>query len=316
MVRKTSEMVEAGILAAVAVLFAILGAYLPVLGALFNLLWPVPVAVCGMRNGLRWSVMTLIVACAVIGSLLGPVKALFILTMWGFPSIVLGECMCRRYKPVKILTFTSLAIAVSFVLDILLSILVLGLNPIAMIFGNIARVYVEIEDYCRAMGMSETEIVSVINMYKEFVANMEIVLPGSLIIASPLLALCNYWGTRKILAKLGITFESLPAFSKWRVPEYLIWPYGLAMIVLAFYADAPELIMNLAINLYYIVGFAFTIQGFAVLFWWLNEKAQPQWIKTVAVFLVITVPLLGMFIQLLGAFESVFDYRKLKERSL
>ena len=40
MVRKTSEMVEAGILAAVAVLFAILGAYLPVLGALFNLLWP------------------------------------------------------------------------------------------------------------------------------------------------------------------------------------------------------------------------------------------------------------------------------------
>ena len=75
MVRKTSEMVEAGILAAVAVLFAILGAYLPVLGALFNLLWPVPVAVCGMRNGLRWSVMTLIVAGAVIGSLLGPLQS-------------------------------------------------------------------------------------------------------------------------------------------------------------------------------------------------------------------------------------------------
>ena len=71
MVRKTSEMVEAGILAAIAVLFAILGTYLPVLGVIFNFLWAVPVAVCGMRNGLRWSIMTLIVAGAVIGSLLG-----------------------------------------------------------------------------------------------------------------------------------------------------------------------------------------------------------------------------------------------------
>lgn len=70
MVRKTSEMVEAGILAAIAVLFAILGTYLPVLGVIFNFLWAVPVAVCGMRNGLRWSIMTLIVAGAVIGSLL------------------------------------------------------------------------------------------------------------------------------------------------------------------------------------------------------------------------------------------------------
>ena len=46
MVRKTSEMVEAGILAAIAVLFAILGTYLPVLGVIFNFLWAVPVAVC------------------------------------------------------------------------------------------------------------------------------------------------------------------------------------------------------------------------------------------------------------------------------
>ena len=68
LVRKTSEMVEAGILAAIAVLFAILGTYLPVLGVIFNFLWAVPVAVCGMRNGLRWSIMTLIVAGAVIGS--------------------------------------------------------------------------------------------------------------------------------------------------------------------------------------------------------------------------------------------------------
>lgn len=93
MVRKTSEMVEAGILAAIAVLFAILGTYLPVLGVIFNFLWAVPVAVCGMRNGLRWSIMTLIVAGAVIGSLLGlidkeePVKAAELLSSFDWQKI-------------------------------------------------------------------------------------------------------------------------------------------------------------------------------------------------------------------------------------
>ena len=101
MVRKTSEMVEAGILAAIAVLFAILGTYLPVLGVIFNFLWSVPVAVCGMRNGLRWSIMTLIVAGAVIGSLLGPVQALSVMAMFGLLGLVLGECMYRGYTPAK-----------------------------------------------------------------------------------------------------------------------------------------------------------------------------------------------------------------------
>lgn len=114
MVRKTSEMVEAGILAAIAVLFAILGTYLPVLGVIFNFLWAVPVAVCGMRNGLRWSIMTLIVAGAVIGSLLGPVQALSVMAMFGLLGLALGECMYRGYTPAKTLVYSSAATFVPF----------------------------------------------------------------------------------------------------------------------------------------------------------------------------------------------------------
>ena len=42
--------------------FAIISMYVPVIGSFINFLWPLPIAICGMRNGLRWSVMTLIVA--------------------------------------------------------------------------------------------------------------------------------------------------------------------------------------------------------------------------------------------------------------
>ena len=109
MVRKTSEMVEAGILAAIAVLFAILGTYLPVLGVIFNFLWAVPV--------------TLIVAGAVIGSLLGPVQALSVMAMFGLLGLALGECMYRGYTPAKTLVYSSAATFVSILLSMGLAML-------------------------------------------------------------------------------------------------------------------------------------------------------------------------------------------------
>lgn len=40
MIRKTSAMVEAGILAAIAIVFAIISMYVPVIGSFINFLWP------------------------------------------------------------------------------------------------------------------------------------------------------------------------------------------------------------------------------------------------------------------------------------
>ena len=51
MIRKTSAMVEAGILAAVAIVMALISMYVPVLGAFVNFVWPLPIVICGCRHG-------------------------------------------------------------------------------------------------------------------------------------------------------------------------------------------------------------------------------------------------------------------------
>ena len=293
MVRKTSEMVEAGILAAVAVLFAILGAYLPVLGALFNLLWPVPVAVCGMRNGLRWSVMTLIVAGAVIGSLLGPLQSLSIMAMFGL-----------------------VATLISIILSIGLGMLVLGTDPVNLMFEGMEQAMQESTVYYREAGMSEEQIAAAVNDNQNLLATIRLILPGSLVVCSPILAFANYMAARKILGKMGVAFEPLPPFTHWRVPEYFIWPYGLSVMVVSFWRDAPQLVFDLAMNLQMVVSVVFFVQGLAVVYWWLNKNQKPQWWGTIAVILAFAVQVFSIIIVLLGAFESVFDYRKLKERSL
>ena len=169
LVRKTSEMVEAGILAAIAVLFAILGTYLPVLGVIFNFLWAVPVAVCGMRNGLRWSIMTLIVAGAVIGSLLGPVQALSVMAMFGLLGLALGECMYRGYTPAKTLVYSSAATFVSILLSMGLAMLVMGTNPVDIMFSGLEEALNETPGYYRAAGMSEEQIAAAVQSNKDMI---------------------------------------------------------------------------------------------------------------------------------------------------
>lgn len=316
MVRKTSEMVEAGILAAVAVLFAVLGAYLPILGALFNFLWPVPVAVCGLRNGLRWSVMTLIVACAVIGSLLGPVQSLSIMAMFGLLGLVLGECLHRGYKPVKTMLFSSAAAFISIILSIGLGMLILGTDPVNMMFEGLHEAMQQTETYYREAGMSEAEIASAIKANQDLLQTIRLILPGSFVVCSPILAFVNYMAVRKVLGKMGVAFEPLPPFTHWRVPEYFIWPYGLSVVVVSFWREAPQLVMDLALNLQMVTSVVFFVQGLAVVYWWVKKNEKPQWWGTIAVILAFAVQIFSIMIVLLGAFESVFDYRKLKERSL
>lgn len=52
--RKTSAIVESGILAAIAVIFTLIGNYIPVLDVIVSVWWPLPIILCGRRNGLMW----------------------------------------------------------------------------------------------------------------------------------------------------------------------------------------------------------------------------------------------------------------------
>lgn len=83
MIRKTSAMVEAGILAAVAIVMALISMYVPVLGAFVNFVWPLPIVICGCRHGLKWSIMTLLVATVIIAMIISPINAFFLAAIFG-----------------------------------------------------------------------------------------------------------------------------------------------------------------------------------------------------------------------------------------
>lgn len=312
MIRKTSAMVEAGILAAIAIVFAIISMYVPVIGSFINFLWPLPIAICGMRNGLRWSVMTLIVADIAVAVLISPLHAFSLLAAFGLVGLTLGECMRRGYKPFKLMLISSVACLISIGASFLIALYIMGIQPVDMMFTSLEEAARESVGYYQSMGMSQTEIDAAVKSNAEMLRMMRLIMPGAFFLCGPIIAFVNYLAARKILSKLGAAFEEFPPFTQWNVPGWMLWPYGISLLMVSYYVQYPESLMyHISVNLQVITSVFFVLQGIALIYWWLEKNNKPKWWGTVSVALLFFVQIFSQIIVFVGAFDLVFDFRNL-----
>ena len=198
MFSKTSAMVDAGILAAIAIVMALISMYVPVAGVFVNFVWPLPIIICGMRHGLKWSLMSLTVAGIIVAIIISPLQAFFLVAIFGLMGIVLGECMRRRMPPMRLMFFGSIGAVVALILNVVLSFAVLGINPIEMMFTSFNQSLTELATYYREQGMSEADIKTAIQGYADLLSMMRIIMPGAFLVSAPALAFVNYWAAKKI----------------------------------------------------------------------------------------------------------------------
>lgn len=317
MLRRTSAMVEAGILAAVAIVMALISMYVPVLGAFINFLWPLPIVICGCRHGLKWSIMTLIVASIIIAMVLSPVTAFFLAAIFGLLGIILGECLRRHLPPAKIMLYGTIGGIVALVLNIVLSFLVLGIDPIEMMFTSFNDSLGQLETYYREHGMSDADIKQAIDGYAEMFRMMRIIMPGAFLLLAPVMAFVNYYTAKKILKRLGETFEDLPSLMRLQLPVWLVWPFLLSLVAVTYFykTDQSSWMYTFSVNVQTVCSFLFIFQGIILLYWYVAKKGKPRWWANVAVIVIFAVPLISQIMVYIGAFDSIADFRKLRPRN-
>lgn len=312
MIRKTSAMVEAGILSAVAIVFAIVSMYVPVIGTFVNFLWPLPMAICGVRNGLRWSIMTLIVADIAIAVIISPLHAFSLLAAFGLVGLTLGECIRRQYKPLKLMIICSVVGLISICASMAIALFIMGIHPVDMMFKALDDAARESVGYYQSMGMSQAEIDAAVKSNADMMSMMKLIMPGAFFLCAPIIAFVNYWAARKILSRMGTVFEEFPPFAQWNVPAWMLWPYGISLLMVSYYVQQPESTMyHIAVNFQVITSVFFVIQGIALIYWWLEKNNKPKWWGTVAVTLLFLVQIFSQIIVFVGAFDLVFDFRNL-----
>lgn len=316
MIRKTSAMVEAGILAAVAIVMALISMYVPVLGAFVNFLWPLPIVVCGCRHGFKWSVMTLLVATVIIAMVISPINAFFLAAIFGLLGLILGECMRRHLPPMQMMLYGSVGAVLALIINIVLSFLVLGIDPIEMMFTSFHESLGQLAAYYREHGMGEEEIKKIVDGYAEMLRMMRIIMPGAFLLCAPVMAFINYIAAKKILTKLGESFTDLPPFIMLQVPGWVLWPYGISLLAVTYFyqTDQSSWLYTLSVNVQTVCSFVLVLQGIVLLYWFVETKGKPRWWANLATLLLFAIPLFSQIMVYVGAFDMVFDFRKIRKK--
>lgn len=314
--RKTSAMVEAGILAAVAIVMALISMYVPVLGAFINFLWPLPIVICGCRHGFKWSVMTLLVATVITAMIISPINAFFLAAIFGLLGLILGECMRRHLPPMQMMLYGSIGAVLALIINIVLSFVVLGIDPIEMIFTSFHESLGQLAAYYREHGMSEEEIKKIVDGYAEMLRMMRVIMPGAFLLCAPIMAFVNYIAAKKILTKLGESFTDFPLFVKLQVPGWVLWPYGISLLAVTYFyqTDQSSWLYTLSVNVQTVCSFVLVLQGIVLLYWFVESKGKPRWWANLATALLFIIPLFSQIIVYVGAFDMVFDFRKIRKR--
>lgn len=307
---QSRPMVEAGILAGVAIMFAFISAYLPIAGAFIHLIWPVPIILLGVRHGVKWSVMATVVAGILIAILLHPLHAVSVVVGFGLTGIVLGHGLRKEYPPAKTLLWGSAAALISTASVIAIGMFIIGTNPLAIQQEAMTKSVAGAVDFYRTMGMKEEDLNQMTATMNSAMELMKIILPAGFAMAAIITAYLNLAVAKRILKKMGHYIKPFPPFKEWQMPKLSLYAFIVAVLAM-YWGQSREWtwLFNFGVNLQMIAIVFLLIQGLAVFYYLADKYKLSRLIRGIILFLVFTNGIILQIVLFAGAVDMAMNYR-------
>ncbi len=307
---------EAAVLTGLAALIGILGTLVPFLSLLTPFVWPLPLIVLQVRQGLKVTVLALVANALLMVPLLGVPGSLLIVGFLGLLALAYGFAFRRRYPPLQAYLMGAIGLAIGIAVLIGLSHLFLGENMIAQTAGLLDTILNESLKQSAA-GLTPDQLA----VLQEFTALAKDLFarywPVLFLAAAFILALGEYTLAESLLPRFGITVRPFRAFARWQLPLLpilLVWAPSLVVTRAAFRYPALTKIAPLAADLYILCSIAFVIEGLAVTYFYLTMLRVPRPLGAVLLLFLAMVPFTQDLAMWFGIFDFLFDYRRLRVR--
>jgi len=306
-------MVEGGLLAAIAIIFAVISAYLPIIGPFVDLLWPVPIILLGVRHGYKWSIMATVVAGVMIAMLLHPLQAVNVVVGFGLIGIVLGYAFRMEFSPAKTMLWGSIASLLSKIALLAIGVAITGINPFNMQGEVMAQAVEQAVEVYRSFGMAEQELATMQESMQTIIEIMKIILPAGFILASVIDTYLNFLIAKVVLKKLGHSIPDLPPFKHWMLPDYIVYFFALALVMI-YWGKSREITMlyNIGMNIQVITSMLLLVQGLALFYFIVDKYNLSRVVRGIILFLILTNGLFSQILIFAGAIDTIIDYRHLR----
>ena len=308
---RTRSLTEGGILAAVMVVLAVVAVYVPLLGILAVLLWPLPAAILIVRHGFRWGVMSVVVAALLTSVLIEPTVGLRLAVAFGPVGLALGVGFRRGHSAARLVTTTmAVSIAAKFAgLAIVFSLT--GMEPFSGQLAAMEESFGEVSAMYESVGMSEAQIAAARDTFTQNIAMVRLLLPLVVVTMGLLDTMANFWALGKLLARLGQSVPPLPPFREWRLPAAFFYIFGFSLLGLYWGStrDLP-LLYQVSLNLNMAMTIAGLIEGASLYEFVTRRYGWPRLVTTLALFFIVFNSFLMPILVFTGLLDTVFDYRK------
>ncbi len=307
----TRTLVESALLIAIATVFCVLDAYVPV----FALVYPLPIVVLVVRRGVKAGAWATLVTIAATSMIVGPLQGLTVLTKVGIIGITLAWCIRRRFPPLRTLVITGVAVAVSMAFILGLGAWIGGFN-LAEMEETLRNSMNSAVQLYRSLGVPETQLQQAEASMSQLIETAKILLPASLFMAVVGVAGTNYLLARLVLGRLGYKMEEIPPFAGWRVS----WPFGwgyIAGLVLSVVGEARgmPLVWKAGANVMSLFGAIFLVQGIALCWFFMNRYRLSVAVRVLLGVFALLNPIVLQILSWVGLFDAWFDFRKLSLES-
>lgn len=302
---------ESALLVAIATMFSVLDAYVP----LFALVYPLPIVVLVVRRGVRAGVWATLVTVAATTMITGPLQGLAVFTMVGIIGITLASCIRSRLSPARTLLITSLAVGVSVSLTFAVGAAMGGFS-LAELERSLQTGMSSALSFYRRLGVPETELARAQTYVSQVVETARMTLPSLLLTTLVSVAGINYLLARLVLGKLGHKLDKIAPFGRWRVTWPFGWGYitGLILSIVGQARGAP-VVWQLGLNLLSLFGLVFMIQGSALCWYFMDRYRVSLLVRLFLVVFVLLSPIVPQVLSWVGLFDAWFDFRKLSAES-
>ncbi len=317
----TRSLVESALLAGFAVVLFLAAHFLPLIGVAFSLLAPAPLVILGLRHDLKKASLGLGVSTLLVASLLGPLSALFFVLGFGVLGVGLGFLAKRCEKGVEVLLYGILLSLGSKLLLMVIAGKVTGINPFQLDGAEMQSMIDKIFQFYESTGMSKESLAAVRDQFAESIRLLPVIFPTILTMAAALDCYLSYTISSFVLRRVGGTpLPQLPPFSGWRFPKSVFGALVVSVLLTLFGSRSGEwnFALKAGTNLRLLVNFLFLFQGLSLLWYFFSERARVPFarvFRTIAIIIVVLVPLFSTIAVMAGIGDMWLDFRKRFGRS-
>ena len=311
MANKINSMTESGILAAITVVMALIAVYVPMLGIVAVLLWPLPMIVLIVRHGLRWGIMSVLVAAILTAVLVEPLISLRLALAFAPGGIALGIGYRRGWPGVRIFTVGVIVSLAAKMAALGLVFLITNIHPFTMQFDALTDSFQKSVEIYQSFNMTEEQIEQAKETFSQNMQLVKLLLPMVVVLMGLMDTALNFVIGGKVLHRLGHDVPVFPKFTEWRLPKAFLYLFGFSLVGM-YWGTTRELALlyQVSLNGNMIATFAGIIQGVAL---YQNMTERYHWSKILSTVVLVFIVLNGVLLQLLaftGLFDMVFDYRR------